>query len=176
MSRLFLEDGESIPVTAVSVCGNFVADIKTKEKNGYNAIVVSKSKNSLYGSNEDDDPYSITGFYIQGETPLSNKLSFFDCLLGLIGFVISSKDEHTPLFPFNINSYDKVVFHETRPIAFIERFCSKLNLQREEIDFIKMMSQNAELNNLVGQNTPPSIAAGCIYYFIKKFLCCFFKS
>ena len=46
MSRLFLEDGESIPVTAVSVCGNFVADIKTKEKNGYNAIVVSKSKKS----------------------------------------------------------------------------------------------------------------------------------
>ena len=46
MSRLFLEDGESVPVTAVSVCGNFVADIKTKEKNGYNAIVVSKSKKS----------------------------------------------------------------------------------------------------------------------------------
>ena len=46
MSRLFLEDGESVPVTAVSVCGNFVADIKTKEKNGYNALVVSKSKKS----------------------------------------------------------------------------------------------------------------------------------
>ena len=46
MSRLFLEDGESVPVTAVSVCGNFVADIKTKEKNGYHAIVVSKSKKS----------------------------------------------------------------------------------------------------------------------------------
>ena len=44
MSRLFLEDGESVPVTAVSVCGNFIADIKTKEKNGYNALVVSKTK------------------------------------------------------------------------------------------------------------------------------------
>ena len=44
MSRLFLEDGESIPVTAISVCGNFVADIKTKERNGYNAVVLSKSK------------------------------------------------------------------------------------------------------------------------------------
>ena len=44
MSRLFLEDGESIPVTALSVCGNFVADIKTKEKNGYNALVISKTK------------------------------------------------------------------------------------------------------------------------------------
>ena len=46
MSRLFLEDGESIPVTAVSVCGNFIADIKTKEKNGYNALVVSKTEKS----------------------------------------------------------------------------------------------------------------------------------
>ena len=46
MSRLFLEGGESVPVTAVSVCGNFIADIKTKEKNGYNALVVSKTKKS----------------------------------------------------------------------------------------------------------------------------------
>ena len=46
MSRLFLEDGESIPVTAVSVCGNYIADIKTIEKNGYNAVVVSKSSKS----------------------------------------------------------------------------------------------------------------------------------
>ena len=44
MSRLFLEDGESIPVTAISVCGNFVADIKTKENNGNNPEVLSKSK------------------------------------------------------------------------------------------------------------------------------------
>ena len=46
MYRLFLEDGESVPVTAVSVCGNFIADIKTKEKNGYNALVVSKTEKS----------------------------------------------------------------------------------------------------------------------------------
>jgi len=46
MSRLFLEDGESVPVTAVSVCGNFVAGIKTKEKNGYNALLISKTKKS----------------------------------------------------------------------------------------------------------------------------------
>jgi len=46
MSRLFLEDGESIPVTAVSVCGNFVVDIKTIKKNGYNALVVSKTNKS----------------------------------------------------------------------------------------------------------------------------------
>ena len=46
MSRLFLEDGESVPVTAVSVCGNFVAGIKTKAKNGYNALLISKTEKS----------------------------------------------------------------------------------------------------------------------------------
>ena len=46
MSRLFLEDGESIPVTAVSVCGNFLADIKTTSRDGYNAFVVSKVNKS----------------------------------------------------------------------------------------------------------------------------------
>ena len=46
MSRLFLEDGESIPVTAVSVCGNFIADIKTSQRDGYNAFVVSKVNKS----------------------------------------------------------------------------------------------------------------------------------
>ena len=46
MSRLFLEDGESVPVTAVSVCGNFVAGKKTTDKNGYNALLVSKTTKS----------------------------------------------------------------------------------------------------------------------------------
>ena len=46
MSRLFLEDGESVPVTAVSVCGNFLAEIKTSERDGYNAFVVSKTTKS----------------------------------------------------------------------------------------------------------------------------------
>ena len=46
MSRLFLEDGESVPVTAVSVCGNFISGIKTSEKNGYDAIQLSKIEKS----------------------------------------------------------------------------------------------------------------------------------
>ena len=46
MTRLFLEDGESVPVTAISVCGNFLADIKTSERDGYDAYVVSKTKKS----------------------------------------------------------------------------------------------------------------------------------
>ena len=54
MSRLFQEDGTSVPVTVISVAANFVADIKTHEKHGYSAIVVSKntSKNLTKSSTE----------------------------------------------------------------------------------------------------------------------------
>ena len=75
MSRLFLEDGESIPVTAISVCGNFVADIKTKENNGYNAVVLSKSKklNNLTKSQSEFfkknniNPGSLSEFKIEND-------------------------------------------------------------------------------------------------------------
>ncbi len=54
MSRLFQEDGTSVPVTVISVAANFVADIKTHEKHGYSAVVVSKntSKNLTKSSSE----------------------------------------------------------------------------------------------------------------------------
>ena len=42
MSRLFQEDGTSIPVTIVSFAGNFVTDIKTSDRDGYSSVVISK--------------------------------------------------------------------------------------------------------------------------------------
>ena len=45
MSRVFQEDGDSIPVSIVSVFGNYVAGIKTKESDGYDAVLVSKTEN-----------------------------------------------------------------------------------------------------------------------------------
>ena len=45
MSRVFQEDGDSIPVSIVSVFGNYVAGIKTKETDGYDAVLVSKTEN-----------------------------------------------------------------------------------------------------------------------------------
>ena len=45
MSRVFQEDGDSIPVSIVSVLGNYVAGIKTKDADGYDAILVSKTEN-----------------------------------------------------------------------------------------------------------------------------------
>ena len=50
---------------------------------------------------------------------------------------------------------------------FIDRFCSKLNLSNEDIDNIKSISSLAQLYKLVNENTPPSMAGGCIYLYIK---------
>ena len=42
MSRFFQEDGDSIPVTLISVFGNYIADIKTEDRDGYSSVVVLK--------------------------------------------------------------------------------------------------------------------------------------
>lgn len=41
MTRIFNEDGESIPVTVLEVAGNRVTQVKTEETDGYNAIQVA---------------------------------------------------------------------------------------------------------------------------------------
>ena len=41
MTRIFTEDGESIPVTVLEMAGNRVTQVKTEETDGYNAIQVA---------------------------------------------------------------------------------------------------------------------------------------
>lgn len=61
MSRLFVEDGRSIPVTVVEVPSNCVAHIKTVKVEGYNAVQV------VWGDKKDKKQNGInkpqTGFY-----------------------------------------------------------------------------------------------------------------
>ena len=52
MSRLFLEDGESVPVTAVSVCGNFIAE-KDTEKMVTMHLLYQKPPNQIYQKQSD---------------------------------------------------------------------------------------------------------------------------
>ena len=41
MTRIFTEDGESIPVTVLDVSGNRITQVKTEQTDGYNAIQVA---------------------------------------------------------------------------------------------------------------------------------------
>ena len=69
-----------------------------------------------------------------------------------------------------MNKVDINRINDTSTISiddFIERFCSKLDLSEEDIIEIKNISLMAQIQNLINENTPPSMAAGCIYLYIK---------
>ena len=55
-----------------------------------------------------------------------------------------------------------------KPEDFIKRFCNRLNLTQEDTEKINKICIISLDNNIISENTPPSIASGCIYYLIKK--------
>ena len=56
----------------------------------------------------------------------------------------------------------------TKPEDFINRFCNKLNIQEKDTEKVLSICKITVENFIISENTPPSIASGCIYYFIKK--------
>ena len=64
---------------------------------------------------------------------------------------------------YNINS-DKTYFYETKPLSFIERYCSKLNISTELTKLAKFIAIQLESKNIMPENTPHSIASGIIYF------------
>ena len=61
---------------------------------------------------------------------------------------------------------EKTHFHRTKPIAFIERYCSRLNMNQELTKLCKFVAMKIEKNNIIPENTPQSIAAGIIYFVV----------
>ena len=62
---------------------------------------------------------------------------------------------------------DKTVFNTTKPEAFIERFCSKLNMNNELTKLCQFISMKIEKMNIMPENTPHSIAAGVVYFIAQ---------
>jgi transcription initiation factor TFIIB len=50
-----------------------------------------------------------------------------------------------------------------KPVDFVQRFCSKLNISTEMRDRCKAIVERADDMNLITESTPPSAAAGCIF-------------
>lgn len=48
---------------------------------------------------------------------------------------------------------------------FIERFCYQLKIEDYHVKKILELSNKTLKNNIISENTPPSIATGCIYYY-----------
>jgi len=59
---------------------------------------------------------------------------------------------------------DKTTFSTTKPEAFIERFCSKLNINAELTKLCQFITMRIEQKNLVPEKAPQSVAAGIIYF------------
>ena len=57
---------------------------------------------------------------------------------------------------------DNYQFYQTKPIAFIERYCSRLNLNSELTMVCKFVANKIEKNNIIPENTPHSVAAGIV--------------
>jgi transcription initiation factor TFIIB len=63
---------------------------------------------------------------------------------------------------------DKTYFHQTKPHAFIERFCSRLNINKELTKLCQFVSLKIERDGLIPENTPQSVAAGIIYFISRN--------
>ena len=59
---------------------------------------------------------------------------------------------------------EKIQLNKTTPLSFIERYCSKLNINSELTKVCKFVACKIEKNNIIPENTPHSIAAGIIYF------------
>jgi transcription initiation factor TFIIB len=64
----------------------------------------------------------------------------------------------------NLDNADKTNFERTKPNAFIERYCSPLNVNSELTKLCIFVAMRIEQNNLIPENTPHAIAAGIIYF------------
>ena len=60
--------------------------------------------------------------------------------------------------------YEKTTLYQSTPHSFIERYCSKLNINHELTMLCKFIANKVTNNNLIPENTPPSIASGIIYF------------
>jgi len=59
---------------------------------------------------------------------------------------------------------EKTYFHKTKPISFIDRFCSRLNINNELTNVARFVSLRTEQQNLMPSKTPISVAAGVLYF------------
>jgi transcription initiation factor TFIIB len=64
----------------------------------------------------------------------------------------------------NNNNDDILTLNKTTPLSFIERYCSKLNINNELTSLCKFIAHKIDKLNLIPENTPHSVAGGIIYF------------
>ena len=69
----------------------------------------------------------------------------------------------------DMNEGEHTIMTKSTPSSFIERYCSKLNINQELTKLSLFIATIVENKNLIPENTPHSIAAGIIFYVT---ICC----
>ncbi len=59
-------------------------------------------------------------------------------------------------------------FYQTKPSAFIERYCSRLNINKELTKVCQFLAKKIEKDNKMPENTPHSVAAGIVYFIAQE--------
>jgi len=67
----------------------------------------------------------------------------------------------------DMQNNEKTSFCKTKPEAFIDRYCSKLNINSELTKLSQFISMKIEKQGLMPENTPHSIAAGVVYFIAQ---------
>jgi len=67
----------------------------------------------------------------------------------------------------DVENKDKTNFSKTKPEAFIQRYCSKLNINNELTNLCHFIAMKIEKLNFMTENTPHSIAAGIVYFIVN---------
>ena len=67
----------------------------------------------------------------------------------------------------DMENKDKTAFCKTKPESFIERYCSRLNINTELTKLCHFIAIKIEKLNLMPENTPHSIAAGVVYFIAQ---------
>tara|TARA_Y100000591_G_C21804249_1_gene683863 strand:- start:604 stop:1680 length:1077 start_codon:yes stop_codon:yes gene_type:complete len=63
---------------------------------------------------------------------------------------------------------NKTKLCKTKPTSFIERYCSKLNLNKEITKVCLFVALNIQIHNIIPENTPHSVAAGIVYFVAQS--------
>jgi transcription initiation factor TFIIB len=64
----------------------------------------------------------------------------------------------------NMDPSQKTEFVKTTPMAFIDRYCSKLNFNTELTLLAKFVAEKMENDSIISENTPQSSAAGIVFF------------
>ena len=56
----------------------------------------------------------------------------------------------------------------TTPLSFIERYCSRLNINTELTTLARFIASKIDKSGLINDNTPHSIAAGIVYFISQE--------